>query len=81
MVNEVSPERFLLNFPGASRGARKYANEVFRLMAEELFPKGLPDAYNGARFLSFGDGWKPITDKIRRPAQLTPPWVAKKVSP
>jgi hypothetical protein len=78
-MHEVSPDRFMLNVPGASRAQRTQTYAAFQPLAVRFFPAGLPDSLKGARFLTFGDGWQPMTGKVRRPAKGTPPWVARRL--
>lgn len=79
MVDTVPPSRFILNVPGSSRSRRREAYAAFHLLATQLFPAGLPETIDGARFLLFGDGWAPILDWDRRNERNSPAWVANRL--
>jgi hypothetical protein len=82
MTKEVPPDRLLLNVPSASRGERRDNYTIFVEAAAEVFPGGLPETINGARFLGFGEDWQP-QEQVGRSRKLeknTPPWVAKRLN-
>ena len=72
MTQEVPPDRFLLVIPGKSRGIRRDAYELFQLTAADLFPGGLPETVDGARFLAFDAAWQPLTGKRPAAAKHSP---------
>lgn len=80
MVGQVSPDRFVLNIPGSSKGQRKAIYAEFREAAAHNFPNGLPEDVKGARFLLFDDEWNARLGKIRGPARHSPAWIVKRMN-
>lgn len=82
MVTEVPPNRLLLNISGTSRGERQKNYTIFTEKAAEVFPAGLPEAIDGARFLSFGEDWQPQEQvgRFQKLEKNTPSWVAKRLN-
>ena len=82
MIEEVPPERLILNIPGDSPGKRKKVYAEFIEKAQAIFPAGLPEEIKRTRFLIFGEDWKPQTPPtyFQRPKKNTPPWVAKRLT-
>lgn len=82
VVEQVPPQRLLLNIPGSTRGERKENYEKFSQAAQGLFPFGLPETVDGDRFLSFRENWEPaeIPKRVSKKDANSPVWIASKMT-
>lgn len=82
MVKLVPGERLILNIPGKVDTRRKALYAEFYNSARHFFPKSLPEAYDGRRFLLFDNEWavQPPLKRTPRAERHSPEWVAQRMT-
>jgi hypothetical protein len=70
MIQEVHPSQLILNIPGGTSSKRTKNYKAFKAVAEQLFPKGLPQQLK-ARALTFKEDWTPVEDGKKEPTAGT----------